>query len=776
MRLRSKTIVLALSLFGLGLQARGQEVDAPVAAPVAAQAAPPPVAAPATASQGPAPAKGASVGTKTVDKQKQGAGAKGSQGPKSKAVQQPMGGPPGGMPKPPKPPWTEFPLPKKKLFLDFTEASPDMIISLFARTSGITIIKEPGFKTPLTISSARAMNLPDAFELMNTVLEMQGYEFQKRGKFLVVGKKQPPPQPPMMAPPPPPKPVTKVYPIKYANAKEVARVVGEIFGAGADQNTQNQNQGRFGGFNPGMPQMMMGMPNMGGAPPKNLKVSAEEYSNSVIVTGLEADQAEVKGLIDQLDKASDSPLESEIFKLKSVPSDQAVDAVQEVLTANAPLGRGAGKQNQNQNQDYYFYRFGQQNNKTNSQTVIAIKQTNSILVVASKENMELVRNLIKNLDVPSDYTGTTFFIHLENAKASDVADLLNKAFTKQNNNNNNDNPFFFFFDGPAPKKSADVPTDIDESGKLVNIRDLTGKVTVIPDPNTNSLIVVTMPSNMKMIRGLVDKIDKIADQVMIETVIVEANLDKTTKLGIEWNFQQRQILNSAGTSGSGSTDFGLQSSATPLQGFKYTIGGTLYKAFLNTLETDTRFKVLSTPRIFTSNNVKATINVSQKVPYIKNQEANAVGNLISNYDFLDVGVVLDVTPRITSSGEVAMDVNQKADDLQSFTSYGAPIVNQRVATTTVSVKDGETIVLGGIIRSTYNNTENKIPFLGDLPLIGNLFKSSSKDIGKTELVVLMTPHIVRSASEAQRLRTEEESRLSGATRKAIQDQVGKPTP
>ncbi|MGC5254520.1 hypothetical protein, partial [Escherichia coli] len=85
----------------------------------------------------------------------------------------------------------------------------------------------------------------------------------------------------------------------------------------------------------------------------------------------------------------------------------------------------------------------------------------------------------------------------------------------------------------------------------------------------------------------------------------EANLDKTTKLGIEWNFQQRQILNSAGTSGAGSQDFGLQSSTTPLQGFKYTLGGALYNAFLNTLETDTRFKVLSTPRIFTSNNVKA---------------------------------------------------------------------------------------------------------------------------------------------------------------------------
>lgn len=774
MIIRPKLAVLALSLLGSCVHALAQEVgqDAPVAGQAApVQSAPPPVKAIPT-QQPPATtgANGSAAKPQTAPSPVAKAAGK------SRAIKQ------GGTamtPPPPKPAWEEFPLPSKKLFLDFTEASPDMIFNLFARTSGITIIKEPGFKIPLTISSARALSLKDSFELLNTVLQMQGYEFQKRGKFLVVGKVQPPPPPPMgMPPPPPPKPITKVYPIKFANAKEVARVILEVFGPSGDQQGQNQNQNpmRFGGFNPGMPQMMnMGGPG-GGAPQKVVKASAEEYSNAVIVTALEVDQVDIKSLIDQLDKASDSPLESQVFKLTSVPADQAVDAVQQMLSANAPLGRGKGSQQQNQNQDFFFYNpFRSQNNKSNSQTVIAIKQTNSILVVASKENMELVRTLLKNLDVAADYTGTTFVIHLENAKAQEVADLLNKSFTKQNNNNN-DNPFFFFFDGQPPKNNSDVPTDIDESGHLVNIRDLTGKVNVIPDPNTNSLIVVTMPSNMKMIRGIVDKIDKIADQVMIEVVIVEANLDKTTKLGIEWNFQQRQILNSAGTSGAGSQDFGLQSSTTPLQGFKYTLGGALYNAFLNTLETDTRFKVLSTPRIFTSNNVKAEINVSQQVPYIKNQEANAVGNLISNYDFLDVGVVLDVTPRITSSGEVAMDVNQTANDLQSFTSYGAPIVNKRVATTTVSVQDGSTVILGGIIRTTYTNTENKVPLLGDIPLIGNLFKSSSKSTGKTELMVLLTPHIVRTASEAQRLRAEEEKKLSSSARKSIEEQVGKPNP
>ena len=466
MRLRSKSIVLALSLMGLCGEILAQ-TDAPVQAPAAAEAAPvmkqsPPPPAPSTAAPGKQPPAGSQPATT-------GKGAKQSGSKKPLPPMPPNGTSPGQMP-PQKPAWEQFPLPNKKLLLDFTEASPDMIFSLFARTSGITIIKEPGFKTPLTISSARSLGLKDSFELLNPVLQMQGYEFQKRGKFLVVGKIQPPPPPPMgMPPPPPPKPITKVYPIKYASAKEVARVVTEVFGSagsGGSDPTQGQSQVmmRFGGFPPGMPQM-------GGAPSggqKTLKATAEEYSNSVIVTALETEHKDVKELIDKLDKASDSPLESEIFKLTSVPADQAVDAVQEVLSANAPLGRGAGKANQSQNQDYYYYNpFRQQKDKTNNQTVISIKQTNSILVVASKENMVLVKNLIKNLDVAADYTGTTSVIHLENAKATDVADLLNKAFTKQNNNN--DNPFFFFFDGQSQDKKTDVqPTSMNRDTSSIS--------------------------------------------------------------------------------------------------------------------------------------------------------------------------------------------------------------------------------------------------------------------------------------------------------------------
>lgn len=664
---------------------------------------------------------------------------------------------------PPKPAWQEFKLnPKATLFLDFTEANADTVFSIFSRTSGITILKDPSFKMPLTVTSAKSVGLNEAFEILNTVLNMNGYELQKKGNLMVVGK---------IKPPDPDKSSLKVFHLQYAGAPQVAKVINEVFSqAQLEQIVQNLQQG--GGFNPGGPSY--GRPG-GKEPPRAVRASAEEYSNAVVVNAPDKFFPEIETLIKQLDKTADKPLESEIFTLKHVAVDEVVDAIKNVLAANAPMGRGAGKQqDNNQNPFYGYYSPRPQSTATSgAQNAIALRQTNSIIVSATKENMVLIRGLIKDMDRESEYTGTTFVIPLQNAKASDVATLLNQAFTKRRDAGQDDNPFFFFYSDMFGdnKKKSDITTDLTEDGRLVNVRDLTGKVNVMADPNTNSLIVVTLPSNMRLIRGVVERIDRLSEQVMIETVIVEANLDRTTKLGVEFNFLQNRVLNNGNNSASGSSNFGLQGSANPLQGFRYTLTGNDYRAFLNALQTDSRFKVLSTPRIFTSNNVKAEINVSQQVPYITSQQTGNIGGLISNYDFKNVGVVLTVTPRITSAGEVSMEVTQSADDLQGFTSFNAPIINHRQASTTASVRDGDTIVLGGIIRTTTNLTQNKIPILGDLPLIGNLFRSTSRSQGQTELLVLLTPRIVRNAADAARLREEETKRLSKGSQDAIKGAI-----
>jgi len=304
---------------------------------------------------------------------------------------------------------------------------------------------------------------------------------------------------------------------------------------------------------------------------------------------------------------------------------------------------------------------------------------------------------------------------------------------------------------------------------LVNVRNLQGQVTVIADTNTNSLIIVTEPGNVDLVKQILAQLDKIPEQVMIETMIIEATLDQSTKFGVEWNWIQDKFLGNTGVSGTGATDFNLKDPLNPPRGFKYTITGGNLTGFLNLLKQDTNYNVLSTPRIFTSNNVQAVINISQSIPYVVSQREDSNGNMTFNYSFQNVGIVLTVTPRISSNGMVTLDVNQTADDLQGYTTFNAPIVNQRQAQTTVSVMDGETVILGGIIRNTVSTTVKKLPLLGDIPILGNLFKSTDKSKVKTELLVFLTPRIVRTPEDAQIERANQEKQLS----KQSQGELGK---
>ena len=250
---------------------------------------------------------------------------------------------------------------------------------------------------------------------------------------------------------------------------------------------------------------------------------------------------------------------------------------------------------------------------------------------------------------------------------------------------------------------------------------------------------------------------------MIQTIVVEATLDKSKQFGLEWNFAKSNILGNKGTNGTGSQKFGLQNANPALNGFSYSLTGGDLTAFFNMLQTDTKFQVLSTPRIFTTNNMEAEINISQRVPYIVSTIQNVNGTNSFNYSFQDVGIVLTVTPHITSNGYVTLDVLQTANDLQGYTTFNAPIINQRQAETTVSAKDGETIVLGGMIRNQVTSTVNKVPLVGDIPILGNLFRNHTMDHQKTELLVFLTPRVVRDPAEAKRLREETQKKMSKDT-------------
>jgi len=607
--------------------------------------------------------------------------------------------------------------------------------------------------------------------------------------------------------PPSAEPVLKVYLIRYASATEVARVVTEVFASG---NPAPQNP--F--FGPPPPQ-----PSPAGNKPV-IKASAEDFSNSLIVYAPTAQQEQIAQFVAQIDKPSDQPQVPRVFKLQYALAEDLAPVIQNVLTESAPLGRGGAttaKKNQNNNRPFYYFG-GSDSSQNENGTVIADTRTNSLVVTATTDVLEHVALVLKQLDQPATFQSTTWVYAFKNARADVVANLLNQSFGnkttngpvggsltntglnqnsgsqvgqtsgnggssqppslqtnggRQGGDNNNGNGNFNNgnfnngnFNNGTPGGNSRV-TGLDAEGHVVNVRNLTGEVLLVPNIDTNSVIVVSPPEDRAVVQAILEQMDEIPKQVMIETLVVEANLDKRHQLGIEFNVTQNNPFGGVHGTTTVTQNYGLQANTAQPQGLRYTLSAGQYQVFLQAVQTDSRFNVLSTPRIFTTNNATAQINISQSLPYVTNQTVTTTGTILYNYNFLSVGIVLTVTPRITSNGYVTMDVTQTANDFVNYTSFNAPIVNQREAQTTVSVKDGETVVLGGIINNAVSRTVSKVPFLGDLPLLGNLFRSTSKTDSKTELLVFLTPHVVRDPTEARRLRVQTEQELGKTTQQMI---------
>ena len=814
-------------------------------------------------------------------------------------------------------PWTESPFKlnaKKRVKLDFHSASPDAIIQFYEDVSGITIVKDPALTGQLALSSARPVSLNDAFQILSTTLSLKGFNLEKQGDLLVIRQQKANATPGGGGGFPfsgtdtgagdfgNDRNTLKVYLIKYASASALSRVLNDVY-----QQQQNGGGNPFGGGGGGGFQFNRGP---GGGPggqnnrfggngfqnffgrqqqQPNVRASADDYSNSVIVNAPDRDQTQVALLIGDLDKPSDLPQHSKVYHLIYANAADTASVVQNVLTANVPRGKGGATTSQTSGPQAFFSAIRGQTPGTGQVAVDA--RTNALIVTATDDDILIVDQVIHDLDHVTPVETSTFVLPLNNARADAVASVMQAAFgtragvsttsianmigtgsisgakpttiTNQNSTTSSsgglggeipptqgDATFAY-----APSQStveqsaamtakmrADGQTDltipmqdangnagelltsigvvqgfgggggqrpgggggagqgfggggqssagstasqilnsIGTNGQQINVRDLTNQVTVIPDINTNSLIVVASPQYADIVKKVLEQLDRVPDQVVIDTEIVEAELDKSESFGVDWSFLHSLAgpLGDNSATGTVGQNFGVQAATTgataSLPGFTYQIAGKNLTAYLSAIQGNTKFQVLSSPQLFTSNNVQAQINVSQAIPYVTSTQVDTNGNYNYNYSFLNVGIILTILPRITSSGKVTLDVTQTANDLQGYTSFNAPIVNQRQANTTVSVQDGNTVVLGGIIRKTLNSTVNKVPLLGDIPILGAIFRSTSKSQDRTELMIFLTPHVVRSDTDEKKVTDDAKSRVTPDIT-GIPDHPGTPTP
>ncbi len=316
-----------------------------------------------------------------------------------------------------------------------------------------------------------------------------------------------------------------------------------------------------------------------------------------------------------------------------------------------------------------------------------------------------------------------------------------------------------------------------------------GMTKIIADQRTNSLLVFASKQDMEMIKKIIAQLDIVLAQVLIEAIIMEVNLDNSHNVGVSYlqnspltaghgyfsgigGLNNGTLLNSGSFAGAVGTN---AASAIP-SGFSYWANfGNDFQATLTAIANDSRINVLSRPRIQTSHGVQANIQVGQSVPEVTGTYFGGInGAASSQYQQQFVGISLQVTPLINPDGLVVMDINQQVQALgPNYTIDGNPVpsTTQRNAQATVSVRDRDTIILGGMISSSVNSTHAGVPVLKDIPVLGYLFRSTSVDKQRVELIVMIHPTVLPTPESAAIVASHERDRLPGVKAAVAEEQA-----
>jgi general secretion pathway protein D len=403
----------------------------------------------------------------------------------------------------------------------------------------------------------------------------------------------------------------------------------------------------------------------------------------------------------------------------------------------------------------------------------AIERINAILAVSSQPAyLDRIQLWIDRLDRPTESADQRLYVYyVQNGRAKDLASVLSKALTKESGersptgenlmpssqrteitytpSNSQAIPGGIDKSGPSARSTGQTqsPGELPEGDGSINfIKDSSFKITA--DEINNALLIFATPHEYFIVEDALKKLDILPLQVLIEAAIAEVTLTKELQYGVQYFIKQgnNSVTFSNGTS---------SAIAAAFPGFAYMFSaGANIRAILNLLQSVTDVRVISSPHLLVLNNQAASLQVGDQVP-IATQQATSVltpgAPLVNTIEFRDTGVILKVTPRVNKSGLVLMDISQEVSDVSTTTTSGldSPTISQRKFSSSVAVRSGETIALGGLIKDSITGTRNGLPFLSSIPIIGPIFGSTDDQSARTELIVLITPRVVRDLQNAR---------------------------
>jgi general secretion pathway protein D len=595
--------------------------------------------------------------------------------------------------------------------IDFNNVDINLFIKFMSELTGTNFVVDPNVKGKVTIISPARISLEEAYRVFESVLEVNGYTAVKAGEIVKI----------LPAPEartrniqtlleqekasPEDKVVTQLIPLKYADPEEIKRLFTPLVS-------------------------------------KNSVILGYGPANTVIITDVQSNIQRLMKIIKQIDQPG-AGQQIAVIPLHYADATKLTTLLTNLFKTTTPRPQQAGTAEK-------------------QPVIVADDRTSTVVVLASEVDMLRIKQLIAMIDRETPRgKGKINVYYCEHANAEDMAKVLQEIPSQQAGAGAG---AVGGAGGVAAGTASRAPTAV-----------VLGKVQINADKATNSLIIMADKEDYDVVEAVIKKLDIPRSMVYIESLIMEVNATKSMDLGVQWQLFDRTDVNNTNVvyggafSGTGALDAAKNilnptGLAVGVLTQPFTFGGITLSnisAIVNAVKKDDDFRILSTPQILTTDNEEARITVGENRPFQTRATTDVSGGTYESFEYRDVGKILKITPHVSEGRNVRLKLSLEVTSLDRLatvaTTATRPVTNKRTIDTTVLVQDNHTLVIGGLIDDNRTSNETKVPGLGDIPLLGWLFKTQSDANQKTNLYIFITPRVVKSPEEADRLVSDKKS-------------------
>ncbi len=586
--------------------------------------------------------------------------------------------------------------PQQFVSIDFNNVDINVFIKFMSELTGTNFVVDQRVKGKVTIISPSKISLKEAYKVFESVLEVHGYTTVQSGEVVKII-----PSPDARSKSietklreesttPRDRVVTQLIPLKYANPVEIKRL-----------------------FTPMVS--------------KSSVILAYSPTNTLIVTDVYSNIKRLLRILKEIDITGIGQ-EISVIPLDYSDATKLVNLLSTVFKPARPKIKGAEQE---------------------VLTMVADERTNTIVLLASEIDTVRIKRLISMIDKEAPRgKGKIHVYYCKNATAEELAKVLQGLPNEKA--------------GAAKgKKAAPV---------------VTGAVKITADKATNSLIIMADKDDYLVLEEVMKKLDIPRSMVYIEALIMEVDMEKSLDIGVDWSVFGKTSIDGKETAVGGGFRQGVEILPSELLKGGLTLGLLTepvtiagiavnnISAIVNAVKTDDDFRILSTPQVLTTDNEEARITIVENRPYQTRSTTDVSGGTFESFEYRDVGKILKVTPHVTEGGRVRMLINLEVSAIDQTatlaTSSTLPVSLKRTVDTTVIVRNNQTIVIGGLIDETTTISETKVPVLGDIPILGWLFRDKSDSTEKTNLYVFLTPRVIKNPNEAASVLKEKQKHMN----------------